>query len=850
MNAMRSLTVKGMWAHKLRYTLTGLAIVLGVAFMAGTMVLTDTMQSTFDEVLASANEGTDVIVRSDDVIEGDLGETRSRVDAGVVDLVAAIDGVAAARGTIAGFAQLVDPDGEVADPNAIGITVGANWIDDERLNPFSIADGRAPVSDDEVVLDRRTAEDDGLALGDRVTVLTLAGPTELTLVGTATYGDIDGLPGSTLVATTDAAAQSLFAEAGRFDLVAVTAAGGADADELAARIEGQLAGTGLEVLTGEQDTADKQADLRDDLAFFGTFLRAFAYVALFVGTFIIYNTFSIVVAQRVKDLAMLRAIGARSSQVLRAVVLESVIVGVVASAIGLVGGIGLSFALRALLAGVGVEIPSGPLVVSGATVTTAFVVGLTVSILSALVPAFRASRVKPIAALRDVAVDRSGASVGRVVGGVLLTGAGVASFAGGVAATGADALPLIGLGAVSVLVGVLTLGPVLVRPAVRLLGAPVAATGTTGRYARENARRTPKRTAATASALMIGVALVGFITILASSTRASIESAVDRSFRADFVVDSGSWDQGFATAIEDDLAAVDAVDAISPVRFATVEVDGGPTEAAAVEAAAFGDLYDLEVVDGAIADLAGGGLAVTADQAAERGLAVGDAVAFRFADGAEESLEVRAVYDGEVPGPGSGWIVDLATFDAHVAGQLDRQLFVSIDDGVAAADARTELEAALAEWPNADVQDQADFKEAMTEEIGQMLNLIYGLLALAVVIALIGIANTLALSVHERTRELGLLRAIGMQRRQLRAAVRWESVLIAGLGAALGAVLAVAGAWGIVAALDEEGVTVLRLPFGTLAVILAMAGIAGVLASTGPARRAARLDVLEAIGSE
>ncbi len=295
-------------------------------------------------------------------------------------------------------------------------------------------------------------------------------------------------------------------------------------------------------MTGDQDTADKQADFAEDISFFNQFLMAFAYVALFVGTFIIYNTFSIVVAQRIKDLAMLRAIGAGRGQVLRSVVLESVVVGLVAAAVGLVAGIGLSFGLRALLATAGLDIPDGTLVVSGGTIATAFGVGLVTSVLSALVPAVRASRVKPIAALRDVAVDRSGLSIGRVVAGLAVTGAGIASFAAGLAADSADALPLIGLGAVVIILGIFTLGPVLVRPAIRLLGAPVAVTGVTGAYARENARRTPKRTAATAAALMIGVTLVGFITIVASSTTASIESAVDQAFRADYVIDSGSGD--------------------------------------------------------------------------------------------------------------------------------------------------------------------------------------------------------------------------------------------------------------------------------------------------------------------
>ncbi|QGG94390.1 ABC transporter permease [Actinomarinicola tropica] len=851
---MFSLTLKGLWAHKVRYLLTGLAVVLGVAFMAGTMVLTDTMEATFDEVIASANEGTDVIVRSDSVVEGAFASARGRLDAAVVDDVAAVDGVAVARGSIQGTAQLVHADGEAAAADdGLNVTIGANWIDDERLNPFSLSDGRAPESADEAVVDQRTADAEGWTVGDEIQVLTKEGPATLTLVGTAAYGDVDGLPGTTLVATDDATAQRLFAEADRFDMVVVAAEGGVSSTELAERLSATVgaAGSGLEVVTGEQDTADQQDQLAEDLGFFNSFLMAFAYVALFVGTFIIYNTFSIVVAQRLKDLALLRAIGARRAQVLRSVVLESVAVGVVAAGLGLLAGVGLSFALRALLAGVGLDIPSGPLVVASGTVVTALVVGVGVSVLSAIVPAVRASKVRPIAALRDVAIDRSNASVGRTVAGTLLTALGVVAFAAGMVAGGTDGLPVLGLGAGTILVGVITLGPVLVRPAMAVLGAPAARlSGITGRYAKENARRAPKRTAATASALMIGVALVGFITIVAASTKESVAAAVDGSFRADYVVDSGSFTGGFGVDIEEDLLASSAVELISPVRDTPAEVDGVGSQLTAVDTAVFDELYDLELSSGALDRVGDDGVAISSDMATDEGLAVGDTVSVRFADGADVALEVRAIFDGYLPSAYSDWVVDVATFDAHVADVYDRQVFVGVADGVPAAESRAAVEAAVAEWPNAQIDDQAELKETVTAEIDQMLNLIYGLLALAVVIALIGIANTLALSVHERTRELGLLRAIGMHRRQVRAAVRWESVLIAVLAATLGAGLAIGGAWGMVRALAEEQVTHLVLPVPQLLVIMAAAGVAGVVAATGPARRAAKLDILGAIATQ
>jgi putative ABC transport system permease protein len=849
---MFTLTLKGLWAHKLRYALTGLAVVLGVAFMVGTLVLTDTMQKTFDGVFESANRGTDVIVRRDAAIDGELVTARDRVDAGVVERVAAVEGVGVARGAIQGPTQLVEADGSTSPTDGLGVAVGANWIDDERLNPFSLSSGRPPRADGEAVIDANTADDQGWQLGDTVRVLTRAGPVELVVVGTSTYGDLGGVPGSSLVATTDASAQRLFAEPGRYDRVVVAGATGVAPADLAERITTSVAppGSGLEALTGEQDTAAKQADFREDLAFVDQFLMAFAYVSLFVGMFIIYNTFSILVAQRTKDLAMLRAIGARRSQVLRSVVLESMAVGLLAAGAGLAAGVELSYGLRALLAAGGLDIPSGSLVVSGATVTTALVVGITVSVLSAVVPAVRASRVRPIAALRDVAVDRSGLSFGRVVFGVLLTGAGVASFVMGLSASGQDGLPLIGLGAMTVVLGVFTLGPVLAGPAVRLLGLPTRLFGVTGAYARKNALRNRKRTAATASALMIGVALVGFITILAASTKDSIAAIVDRSFRADYVVESGSWTQGFALTIENDLRAVPGVARLSPVRSAPAVVDGSTTDVMAVDTAAIDELYDLGVTSGSMTSVHGRGVAVAASKARDESLSIGDAVVVRFADGQPQTLTVEAVFDANAIGGEATWIVGLDTFEAHVADQFDRRVFIGLEPGVTAAGSRTALEAAVSGWPDAELQDQAQFKESIAGQIDQLLNLIYGLLALAVVIALIGIANTLALSVHERTRELGLLRAVGMHRRQIRRAIRWESLLIAVLGAALGAVLAIGGAWAIVNALADQGVSQLTLPVGQLGIILGMAALAGVLAATLPARRAARLDVLRAIASE
>ncbi|MGH9132620.1 MAG: ABC transporter permease [Ilumatobacteraceae bacterium] len=849
---MLRLTLKGLWAHKLRFVLTGLAVILGVAFMSGTMILTDTMGRTFDNVLADSNEGIDAIVRRQAAIEGDFTEVRERVEETTLARVLEVDGVDAAAGSIQGFAQLVSEEGEVAT-NDLGATFGTNWIDDERLNPFQLADGRAPAAAGEAIVDRATVSDQGWAIGDTFTALSKNGPVELTLVGEATFGDVEGIPGSTMIATELGTAQEHFGEPGAFDSIVVARTSEVSADELTVLLRSALADDRIEVLTGESDTAEKQADLREDLRFFNTFLLAFAYISLFVGMFIIYNTFSIVIAQRTRDLAMLRAIGAGRGQVLRSVLAEAVAVGLVACGAGLALGIGMSFGLRELLAKVGLDIPSGPTVITAATIITSVIVGVVVTVASAVAPALRASRVAPIAALRDVAIDRSHLSVKRVLAGLAITAGGVVATAAGIAGDGEGALQLLALGAVTTVLGVFVLGPVLARPVLRVLGAPArGVSGTVGHLAQENARRNPKRTSATAAALMVGVALVGFITILASSTTAAVVDQVDKSFRADYVVDSGQWtDGGFSPQLADDLAALPEVELVSPIRVSPVAIGDGTSQIAGLDTSLFDRLYDLEVTRGSLAAVTSGSVAVSSDTAADRHLTVGDTVGITFARTGTVDLTVAAIYDEVIPGAGgTEWVTDLGTYAANVTDQYDRQVFVMATDAADAATSRGAIDEVLGDWPNADLQDQAQFKETITSEINQLLNLIYGLLALAVIIALIGIANTLALSVHERTRELGLLRAVGMARRQIRTLVRWESVMIAVLGTGLGMVLATAGAWAIVQALADEGITRVVVPTTRMAVIVGFAIVAGVVAAVGPARRAARLDILRAVASE
>jgi putative ABC transport system permease protein len=550
---------------------------------------------------------------------------------------------------------------------------------------------------------------------------------------------------------------------------------------------------------------------------------------------------------------MLRAIGASRAQVIRAVLIEALGVAAVSVAVGLVAGVGMSFGLRALIAQIGVSIPNGPIVIGSSTVVTASVVGVLVTLVSALAPALRAGAVAPIAALREVAFDRSYRSVTRAAIGVAIVGLGVSVSVAGIDASGSSALARIGLGAAATLLGLFVLGPVIARPVLRALGVPArAASGAVGHLAVENARRNPKRTAATAAALMIGVGLVGFITIMASSATVAVERRVDQSFRADYVIESGQWGEGgLSPDLADQLRSIPQVRAVSPVRVAPVLVDGNDTQAAGVDPATLDAVYDLEPVAGRVADLGPGRVAVESGTAEENGLVVGDDVTMTFARTGDTDLTVAMIFDSELDGTGNAsWLIDLESFELNVTDQYDRQVYVRFASSADAVASKAAIETVMDQWPGGELQDQAEFKQSIISEINQLLNLIYGLLALAIVIALIGIANTLALSVHERTRELGLMRAVGMLRSQVRTLVRWEAVMIAIFGTGLGLGLSLAGAWTIVHALADEGMSDVVVPTGRIGVIVAVAIVAGVLAALGPARRASRLDVLKAISAE
>jgi putative ABC transport system permease protein len=839
-------TLKSISAHKRRLLATCSAVLLGVAFLSGTLVLGDTMTEGFGDMFTEANAGTDAIVRSSvEVGEADFAE-RGLVDRALVDEIAAIDGVAAAEPRIEGSGRIVGADGDPLGGNGPP-TVAGNWIADDKLNPYDLAEGRAPTAPGEVVIDSAAADQGDLSVGDTTTVRT-PDPIDVTIVGLATFGTADSQGPITYAGfTTDFAEQLLMAQPGKASSIVVTAEPGVSQDELVGRIDAVLPG-GVESLTGAELTAEMEDGIQDDfLGFFENFLLVFAGVALVVATFSIYNTFSILVAQRTRESALLRALGASRGQVLRSVTAEALLVGVLASLGGIAVGLGLASGLLALMDSMGMSMPASSLVLGTGTVVTAVAVGVVVTLVASLAPAVRASRIAPLAALRDVAVDRSAASWFRGIAGAIVTAAGVAAAVGG--ATGGE-LSQTGLGALLTLVGVVMLGPVVARPAAAALGAPQATrSGMSGTLARRNSMRNPRRTASTASALMIGVAVVSLFTVVGASIKQSIDDTVDEQFAGDLVIVSDGFGLGgLSPDLGPAVADMPEVAAVSAGGNAPVQVDGKDTVAAAFDPAGIEAVLDVGLTEGSWRDMRSDQVAVSEAYAEDHGLALGDAVPVAYADGVTDQPTVGAVYAeedliGEV-------VLPKDAFLPHTAQPADFVVMIALADGVSEADGELAVQQVADRFGSPDVQTSAEYTDSVAGQVDQMLNVVYVLLVLAIIIALMGIANTLSLSIHERTRELGLLRAVGQSRRQLRAMVRGEAFTVALFGTVGGVGLGLFLGWAMVDTLADEGFTAFAVPTGPLAVVLVLGALVGVVASVRPARRAARLDVLEAIATE
>jgi putative ABC transport system permease protein len=836
-------------AHKTRFVSTFLAVLLGVSFLTGTFVLSDTIKASFDDLFANVSRGTDAFVRDSHVIKGEEGNDQRRLlDDSLIATVKSVNEVADAQADITeNFTQIVGSDGKaLGTPGRGAPTFGANWIDNPKLNPFHIDEGAAPKVDDEVVIDKASATKGHLKVGDTITVLLPKGaPAQFHLVGIAKFGTADSPLGASFAMFTLPTAERDLTQPGKVDGIKVQAKPGVSQEQVTAAVKAVMP-PDVEVLTGAQITKENQNDVAQGISMFTIVFSAFSGIALIVGGFVIYNTFSIIVAQRTREMALLRAIGASRRQVIASVVLEALAVGLVAAVAGILAGLGVASGLKALFSAFGFDIPSTGLVVTPVTVITGLLVGTVVTTVAAVAPAIRASRVAPVAALRESAAESITVARKRVLWGALFTAVGMGIVFWGV--FGTAPLVLVFFGSLFLITGTVMLGPLVAGPISAILGRPAAALrGVTGQLARENAMRNPRRTSNTASALLIGVGVVSLLTVLYASFRQSIDDQIQRSFIGDVTISAGAFGNGgVSPELAKQLRAVPEVGVVSPERFASVKVNGTNTELTGIDPAAFPVVVNLDVRQGDISRLGTDKIAVLDNK--DNHLKVGDTVTVTFVETGDHTFTVGALF--KTANLTSDYMVSTAAFDANVPNSLDSLIFVKFKSGVPIDQARAAVEAAAKPYANAKVQDQSELKATFEARIQQIFAMVLVLLALSIGIALLGIANTLRLSVYERTRELGLLRAVGMTRAQVRSSLRWESMIIALFGTVGGLVLGLFFGWAAVQGISKSTEISFVPPLGLLLTIAVLGALAGVLAAIRPARKAAKLDVLQAIATE
>lgn len=840
---MWTLALKQVAAHRLRFVLTTLAVVLGVTFVSGTLVLTDTSQKLFDDQFSSRNAGTDLTIRTEVAFDEAMGVEieHEPVPADLVARVAATPGVDRAAGSVTGKANIL-VDGVAV--RSTGHPLLMSWATGPFAG-FALTTGHVPQRAGEVVLDRATARRAGVDIGDEITVQSDRVAT-MQVVGLARPLRAAAYDGTGVVLTTVADAQRLLRIGDRFSEIRVTAAADTSVRALATRLRG-VVGSAYAV-TPSQDVARASTDAaRVQLGYLQGMLLALAAAALLIGAYLIANTFTIVVAQRTRELALLRAAGATGRQVRRLLRGEALVVGVAGSAAGAVLGIAAAQGLRTMMAGAGTDLPSGPLVVRPGSLTVAFAIGVVVTFVAALAPSRRAGRVSPLQAMRAASAAAVTGRRRRAVG----TAAAV--LAGGLvtaALVGAGSALLLVPAAVAAVVALAALGPVLVGPLTALVGRPFAAAGVPGRLAGEFAARAPRRTAATVMALTLSVALVAFVTVLTASIKESVADTYREVIRADLVVESSGMEMlgGLAPEVHERVAAVPGVASVARMQLGHVKRGDTTTALTAVDPATIGTALRIEPRSGSLADLADGGVMVSEDVAEAEGLTPGDTLTMTFPRDGAQQLEVVGVFDaGLIAAFQTDYLISLDTYAEHYTEDVDADVFVTLAPGADARATHKAVAAALRDFPNADVRDQAAAAKGRTALVGQVLGLVTVLLSLTVLIALLGVTNTLALSILERTREIGLLRAIGMTGAQLRWMVRTEAAIQAAVAMAAGSVLGLGFAAATVVALPGNDPLRVVVPWVGLAVVLVLGTAAGLVAGLMPARRAAQLPALEAI---
>lgn len=833
---MRKVSLRNLAAHKVRLALTVLSVVLGTAFVTGSFVFTDTLQRTFSSIFSDTAQGADVRVSAEDA-------RSSGVPTSDADVISALPNVRAVVPYVGGQIVVLDESGSAVQTGGAP-TIGESYIpDDRRLGePSVFTAGTAPTAPGDVVINEGGAARSGLGVGDKTQVLVPSkGTIDVTVTGIYdTAAESGGYIG---IQFFESQANELFSDGQHVQYydVAGTGIGQSELrDEIAAALPD------AKVQTADDVRAEAQAQIEQALSFVNYFLLAFGGIALLVGTFIIYNTFSMIVAQRVRELALLRAIGASRGQVSRSVVLEALVVGVIGSAVGFLGGIGLAYGLRALLNAFDLGLPSGTLALEPRTVIVSFVVGIVVTVLSAYAPARRAAKIPPIAAMREEFASAGDSLRVRTFVGVAIGAAGAAAVAIGAQSTGGGAAATVGAGAVAVIIAVALAAPSLSRPIVGALGSVLTRPfGAVGRLARTNSVRNPRRTAATAFALMLGLMLVSVIGVLGSTAKASVDALVDNGIEADYIF-SGPQSIGVPTGAGAAARSVDGVERVAILHPVSVDIGDEPAFGVALEGSPEG-LFDSVVVAGS-PELAGDSIAVSESASESEGWNLGTVIDMTSVDGTQVPVTVTSIYQGS-PLVGQ-WMISDDVYQKVTPSivRSDIVVLVGAAPGTDLDALRGDLEAAVKPFVVVQVQDREEFKGSQSQQIDTLLAVLYGLLALAVVIAILGIINTLALSVVERRREIGMLRAVGMQRPQLRRTIYLESLLIALFGAIVGLALGIAFGWGFVRTLRDEGLGLLTIPWGQMVAMLVGSAVVGVLAALWPAARAARTRPLEAIG--
>ncbi len=842
---MRRVALKGLWLRRGRALLTTIAVVLGVAMVCGTFILTDTIENAFNALSRTGVSKTNVVVTAKEVVS-EAASGRASVPASLLDEVRSVDDVEEAQGTVEASGFGTDQLRLIVDGEVIGqefapkLGVGADFASD-RFNPFDLVDGRFPEGDGEIALIKATADDADLEVGDRVGVAAQGETETFDVVGIARFGEVDSIGGATLGMLDLATAQRLLGKEGRLDTISVAAAAGVTDTQLRTSLESALS-SDVRVRTADQQAAADSADIEEALSFIRYFLLAFGFIALGVGAFVIYNTLTITVAQRVRELATLRALGATGRQVRRSVLIEGIVLGVLASAVGLVLGFFLASGLSALFKSLGVDLPQTDQVVKARTIIASITVGIVVTAIASIAPARRATRISPVAAMQEGArlppklgSRRPWWGIAILVVAAALLGTG--AFAG---LEVEAALGLIGGGCLVLFAGVTILAHRTVEPLARVLGAPLRRFGgAAGQLARQNAARNPARTASAAGALMIGLALVTLVATLGAGLRSSSREALEQQVTATQVITSGNGFDTLPRAVGRAVADVEGAE-VYPVRYERAKAFG---KAVSVNGIRPGSEAVVNV-EGAPDD---GAALVESAYAADHDLRVGSAFSITTPSGRQVTLTVAGLTTRtsvqKIDPVLAKVVISQDTFDASFPRPGDVYVFVTGSPELRA------VRAAVRSFPDVQADTRADWIDTRVDGIQQLLSLLYVLLALSVIVSLFGMVNTLVLTVFERTREIGMLRAVGMSRRQVRRMIRQESVVTALIGAALGLPLGLLLAALIAKALESEGL-VFALPVASLVTFTIVAIIAGILAAVAPARRAARLDVLRALQYE